>query len=50
MVTVIIANFSIKRVLIDTRSSSNIVFAEAFNQLRIFRVRLRLVATLLIGV
>ena len=31
VVTLSIANYSIKRVLIDTSSSSDILFAEAFN-------------------
>ena len=48
MVIVTIANFSVKRVLIDTSSSSDILFAEAFDKLGISRDRLRSVATPLV--
>ena len=49
MVTITIVKFSVKRVLIDTGSSSNILLAKAFDQLSISRDKLRLVATLLVG-
>ena len=49
MVTLTIANYAVKRVLIDTRSSSDILFASAFDQLGISRERLRPVATPLVG-
>ena len=37
VVTLVIANFSVKRVLIDTSSSLDILFAETFDQLGISR-------------
>ena len=49
VVILIITNYVVKRVLIDTRSSSDIMFASAFDQLGISRDRLRLVATPLVG-
>ena len=49
MVTITIANFSVKRVLIDTGSSLDILFVETFNQLGISRDRLRPVTTPLVG-
>ena len=49
VVTLTIANYAVKRVLIDTGSSSDILFASAFDQLCISRERLRPVATPLVG-
>ena len=49
VITDTIANFSIKRILIDTNNSLDILFVEAFDQLEISRDRLRPVATPLIG-
>ena len=37
VVTLTIANYTVKRVLINTRSSSNIMFASAFDQFGITR-------------
>ena len=37
VVTLTIANFAVKRVLIDTGSSSDIMFASTFDQLEISR-------------
>ena len=48
-VTLTIANYAVKWVLIDTGSSSDILFASAFDQLGISRERLRPVATPLFG-
>ena len=42
------ANYSVKKVLIDTGSSAYILFAEGFNHLRVSRERLRLVTTPLV--
>ena len=47
--TLIIANFEVKRVLIDTGCSLDIMFASIFDQLGISRDRLRPVATPLVG-
>ena len=49
VVTLTIADFTVKRVLIDTGSSSDIMFASAFDQLGISRDRLRPVTTPLVG-
>ena len=49
VVTLTIANFAVKRVPIDTGSSSDIILSSAFDQLGISRDRLRLLATPLIG-
>ena len=49
MVTVSISNYSIKIVLIDIGITSDIVFAKAFDQLKVFRERLRPFATPLVG-
>ena len=49
MVTLTITNYAVKRVLIDTGSSSDILFASAFDQLGISRERLRPVAMPLVG-
>ena len=45
VVTLTIANYVVKRVLIDTGSSSDILFKSAFDQLGISKDRLRPVAT-----
>ena len=49
VVILTIANYAIKRVLVDIESSSDITFASAFDQLEISRDRLRPVATQLVG-
>ena len=49
VVTLTIANYAVKRVLIDPGSSSNIMFALAFDQLGISRDKLRPMATSLVG-
>ena len=49
VVTLTIANYAVKWVLIDTESSSHILLASTFDQLRISKDRLRSVATLLVG-
>ena len=49
VVTLSIGNYPVKRVLIDTGTSSDILFAEAFDQLKISRERLRSVAIPLVG-
>ena len=49
MVKLNIANYLLKRVLIDTGSSSNILFVKAFDQLKISRDRLQSVTTPLVG-
>ena len=49
VVTLTIANYAVKRVLIDIRSLSNILFALAFDQFGIFKDRLWPVATQLVG-
>ena len=48
VVALTIANYAVKRVLIDTGSSSDILFTSAFDQLGISRERLRPVATPLV--
>ena len=49
VVTLTIVNFAVKRVLIDTGSSSKILFTEAFDQFEVSRDGLRPVATPLFG-
>ena len=49
VVTLTIANFAVKRELIDTESSSNIMVTAAFDQLGISRDRLQPMATPLVG-
>ena len=49
VVTLTIANYAVKQVLIDTGSLSDILFASAFDQLGISRERLRPVAKPLVG-
>ena len=44
-----IANYAVKRVLIDTKSLSDILFALAFDQLKISKDRLWPVAIPLVG-
>ena len=49
VVMLTIVNYLIKRVLIDIGSSSDVLFTKAFDQLKIFRDRLRPIATPLVG-
>ena len=49
VITLTIANYAVKQVLIDTENSSNIMFASAFDQFRIFRDSFQPVATPLVG-
>ena len=48
VVTLIIGNYAVKRVLNDTENSSDILFASIFDQLRISIDRLQLVPTSLV--
>ena len=49
VVTLMIANYAVERVLIETGSSSDIMFASAFDQLGITRDRLQPATTPLVG-